>query len=157
MQNISNIHILVRINNKMKIKNIKKIKVHHEGREILLGLFFVLALLNLGVYYLAQGVDFWLYSTLAVSTIFYLLVLNFFRSPARRFSGDSKGLVIAPADGRIVAIEEVMENEILHKKCIQVSIFMSVFNVHANWYPVDGKITHISHQSGRFRAAYLSS
>lgn len=155
MQNISKIYILVRINNKMKIKNIKKIKVHHEGREILLGLFFVLALLNFGVYYLVQRVDFWLYSTLGVSTIFYLLVLNFFRSPARRFSGDSKGLVIAPADGRVVAIEEVMENEILHKKCLQVSIFMSVFNVHANWYPVDGKITHISHQSGRFRAAYL--
>ena len=46
--------------------------------------------------------------------------------------------MIAPADGTIVAIEEVMENEILHKKCLQISIFMSIFNVHANWFPVNG-------------------
>ena len=64
-------------------------------------------------------------------------------------------MVIAPADGTIVAIEEVKENEILHKPCIQVSIFMSVFNVHANWFPVNGTVRHVSHHRGRFMAAYL--
>ena len=63
--------------------------------------------------------------------------------------------MIAPADGTIVAIEEVMENEILHKKCLQISIFMSIFNVHANWFPVNGTVKHVSHQNGRFMAAYL--
>ena len=90
-----------------------------------------------------------------MSAIFFLLVLNFFRSPFRRFPYDSEGLVIAPADGTIVAIEEVMENEILHEKRLQISIFMSVFNVHANWFPVNGTVKHVSHNNGRFMAAYL--
>ena len=95
------------------------------------------------------------YSVATVSTILFLLILNFFRSPFRRFPYDSEGLVIAPADGTIVAIEEVMENEILHRKCLQISIFMSVFNVHANWFPVNGTVKHVSHNTGRFMAAYL--
>lgn len=48
-----------------------------------------------------------------------------------------------------------MENEILHKQCLQISIFMSIFNVHANWFPVNGTVKHVSHQNGRFMAAYL--
>lgn len=48
-----------------------------------------------------------------------------------------------------------MENEILHRECLQISIFMSVFNVHANWFPVNGTVKHVSHQKGRFMAAYL--
>jgi len=94
-------------------------------------------------------------SVLVVSSILFLITLNFFRSPYRRFPYDSEGLVIAPADGTIVAIEEVFENEYFHEKRIQISIFMSVFNVHANWFPVNGTVTHVSHQNGRFMAAYL--
>ncbi|HIX86907.1 MAG TPA: phosphatidylserine decarboxylase, partial [Candidatus Parabacteroides intestinigallinarum] len=48
-----------------------------------------------------------------------------------------------------------MENEILHRECLQISIFMSIFNVHANWFPVNGIVKHVSHQDGRFMAAYL--
>jgi phosphatidylserine decarboxylase len=48
-----------------------------------------------------------------------------------------------------------MENEILHEKRLQISIFMSVFNVHANWFPVNGTVKHVSHNNGRFMAAYL--
>ena len=95
------------------------------------------------------------FSVLVVSSVLFLITLNFFRSPYRRFPYDSEGLVIAPADGTIVAIEEVFENEYLNEKRIQVSIFMSVFNVHANWFPVNGTVTHVSHQNGRFKAAYL--
>jgi phosphatidylserine decarboxylase len=94
------------------------------------------------------------YSVLVVSAVLFLIVLNFFRSPYRRFPFDSEGLVIAPADGTIVAIEEVMENQYFHDKRIQVSIFMSVFNVHANWFPVNGTVRYVSHQDGRFQAAY---
>ncbi|MDD3063515.1 MAG: phosphatidylserine decarboxylase family protein, partial [Massilibacteroides sp.] len=68
---------------------------------------------------------------------------------------DSEGLVIAPADGTIVAIEEVMENEVLHEKRLQISIFMSIFNVHANWFPVNGTVKYVTHNPGRFLAAYL--
>ena len=129
-------------------------KVHKEGTGLLLTLFTVLFVVNVALYHtVGKGVLF--YSVATVSTILFLLILNFFRSPFRRFPYDSEGLVIAPADGTIVAIEEVMENEILHRKCLQISIFMSVFNVHANWFPVAGKVIHVSHQQGRFMAAYL--
>ena len=129
-------------------------KVHKEGTGLLLTLFTVLFVVNVALYHtVGKGVLF--YSVATVSTILFLLILNFFRSPFRRFPYDSEGLVIAPADGTIVAIEEVMENEILHRKCLQISIFMSVFNVHANWFPVNGTVKHVSHNNGRFRAAYL--
>lgn len=129
-------------------------KVHREGTGLLLSLFTILFFMNLAIYYtIGKGLLF--YSILSVSAILFLLVLNFFRSPYRRFPYDSEGLVIAPADGTIVAIEEVMENEILHEKRLQISIFMSVFNVHANWFPVNGTVKHVSHNSGRFMAAYL--
>lgn len=129
-------------------------KVHKEGTGLLLTLFTILFVVNVGLYYAVEMR--WLFYTVAfVSTLLFLLVLNFFRSPYRRFPYDSEGLVIAPADGTIVAIEEVMENEILHRKCLQISIFMSIFNVHANWFPVNGTVKYVSHQNGRFMAAYL--
>ena len=120
-------------------------KVHREGTGLLLTLFTIFFVLKSTLFYTVS----------ALSAIFFLLVLNFFRSPFRRFPYDSEGLVIAPADGTIVAIEEVMENEILHEKRLQISIFMSVFNVHANWFPVNGTVKHVSHNNGRFMAAYL--
>ena len=129
-------------------------KVHREGTGILLTLFTILFVVNVGLYY-SSGRSTLFYTVCCLSSIFFLLVLNFFRSPFRRFPYDSEGLVIAPADGTIVAIEEVMENEILHEKRLQVSIFMSVFNVHANWFPVNGTVKHVSHNNGRFMAAYL--
>lgn len=129
-------------------------KIHQEGKEILIVLGLVLAILN-GVLYFLVPHCLATTSILVVSLIFYLLVLNFFRSPKRHFKGETNGVVVAPADGTIVAIEEVTENEYFHDKRIQVSIFMSVFNVHANWFPINGTVTHVSHQNGRFMAAYL--
>lgn len=129
-------------------------KVHKEGTGLLLSLFTIFFVVNLVIYHtVGKGGIF--YGVAFITSIFFLLVLNFFRSPARCFPYDSEGLVIAPADGIIVAIEEVEENEILHRPCMQISIFMSVFNVHANWFPVNGTIKYVSHQNGRFMAAYL--
>ena len=138
----------------MNMRRIKKMKVHREGTGLLLSMFTILFIVNLSLYYAVNN-KIVFYGVLVVSSILFLIVLNFFRSPYRRFPYDSEGLVIAPADGRIVAIEEVMENEYFHDKRIQVSIFMSVFNVHANWFPVNGTVKHVSHQNGRFQAAYL--
>ena len=129
-------------------------KVHREGTGLLLTLFTILFIANVALYHTSEpGVVF--YSVAFVSAVLFLLVLNFFRSPFRRFPFDPEGLVIAPADGTIVAIEEVDEKEVFREKRLQVSIFMSVFNVHANWFPVNGTVKHVAHQNGRFMAAYL--
>lgn len=137
-----------------KTQHKEKMKVHKEGTGLLLTLFTVLFVVNVALYHtVGRGVL--LYVVGVASTALFLLVLNFFRSPFRRFPYDSEGLAIAPADGTVVAIEEVMENEILHRPCLQISIFMSVFNVHANWFPVNGTVKYVSHNDGRFMAAYL--
>ena len=90
-----------------------------------------------------------------ISAVVYLLVLNFFRSPRRSFKGNRDNVVVASADGKVVALEETYEDEFLHCRCIQLSVFMSVLNVHANWFPVDGKVLYVKHHSGRFMSAYL--
>lgn len=138
----------------MAIRKIRKMKVHKEGTGLLLALFSVFFLVNLALYH-TSGKCTLFYVVASVSAVLFLLVLNFFRSPFRRFPYDSEGLVIAPADGTIVAIEEVMENEMLHDRRLQISIFMSVFNVHANWFPVNGTVKYVTHHNGRFMAAYL--
>lgn len=136
------------------MSRVKKLKVHREGTGLLLTMFAILLIVNYPLYFL--GVNKWLfYSALTVSLFLFLLLLNFFRSPPRRFPSDPEGLVIAPADGTIVAIEEVMENEFFHEKRLQISIFMSIFNVHANWFPVNGTVKHVSHRRGRYKSAYL--
>ena len=96
-------------------------KVHKEGTGLLLTLFTVLFIVNVAIYHTVSK-EALFYSVASVSAILFLLVLNFFRSPFRRFPYDSEGLVIAPADGTIVAIEEVMENEVLHRKCLHLSL-----------------------------------
>ena len=129
-------------------------KVHHEGRGILITTFLVLFLLNGTLIYL-YGKCVFTYIILGLSTLAFLLVLNFFRSPYRRFPGDTENSVVASADGKIVAIEEVFEPEYFKDNRLQVSIFMSVFNVHANWFPVNGTVKVAKHHKGRFMAAYL--
>ena len=95
-------------------------KVHREGTGLLLTLFTIFFIVNLTLYH-TVGKGGLFYVVAFITTVFFLLILNFFRSPFRRFPYDSEGLVIAPADGTIVAIEEVMENEVLHRKCLQCS------------------------------------
>lgn len=126
--------------------------IHKEGRKILLGLFFFLVLLNVLVWILLGHYVFM--PLLVVSGIFYFFFINFFRSP-RRVSKAGPLDILAPADGKVVVIEKTYEGCLLNEDRIQLSIFMSVFNVHANWYPFEGKVVHYSHQNGNFMAAYL--
>lgn len=132
----------------------KRMKVHKEGTGLLLTVFTILFVLNMVVYHTVKT-ELVFYILLTISSVLFLLMLNFFRSPYRRFPYDSEGLAIAPADGRVVAIEEVEEHEYFHDRRIQVSIFMTIFNVHANWFPINGKVKHFKHHNGRFMAAYL--
>lgn len=129
-------------------------KVHHEGRDVLTTYFILMVLLN-GIlwYFFRQPILSYLVG--GASLFVFLIVLNFYRSPYRRFEGNTDGIVVASADGKIVAIEEVYEGEYFKDKRIVVSIFMSPFNVHANWYPINGKVLMSKHHDGRFMAAYL--
>ncbi len=90
-----------------------------------------------------------------LSVILYCLATNFFRSPHRVYQGDPDNIVVSSVDGEVVALEEVYEKEYLHQRVIQLSVFMTIFNVHANWYPVNGKVLYTAHHKGRFLSAYL--
>ena len=129
-------------------------KVHHEGRDVLTTYFIILFLLNGGLWYFFH-LPILSYLIGGVSLVVFLITLNFYRSPNRHFIGDTEDIVVASADGKIVAIEEVYEGEYFKDKRIVVSIFMSPFNVHANWYPINGKVLISKHHEGRFMAAYL--
>ncbi len=85
----------------------------------------------------------------------FLLMLNFFRCPLREFEEDTTGIVVAPADGKVVVVEEVEENEYFHDRRLMVSIFMSILNVHANWIPVDGRVKMVRHHDGNYHMAWL--
>ena len=136
------------------MNRVKKIKVHREGTVLLLSAFTILVIVNFPLYIFTVN-KMLFYSVLSISLFLFLILLNFFRCPLRRFPSNPEGLVIAPADGKIVAIEEVNENEYFHDERIQVSIFMSLFNVHANWFPVNGTVEHVSHRCGRYQSANL--
>jgi len=126
--------------------------IHKEGRRILLGLFFMLVLLN-GIVWILFG-HFIFMPLFVVSILFFLFVTNFFRSPRRVSKADPLD-ILAPADGKVVVVEKTFEGGLLNEERIQLSIFMSIFNVHANWYPFEGRVLHYSHQNGNFMAAYL--
>lgn len=131
-----------------------RVKIHHEGNEILLIMLCVMAAVCVPLWLWVEPIG-WPIAVTVVLGILFLLTLNFFRSPRRCFAGDADGAVVASADGKVVALEEVEENEFLHCRCIQLSVFMSIFNVHANWFPVNGVVESSTHHSGRFQAAYL--
>lgn len=137
-----------------RLKKLKKIRIHREGTHILaIGLLFFLVINSLVYYYVDCKLPFYLLAI--VSIAIYGLMVNFFHCPIRLFGEDTTNVVVAPADGKIVVVEEVDENEYFHDKCLMISIFMSVVNVHANWYPVDGTVKHVSHQDGKFMKAWL--
>ena len=127
--------------------------IHKEGFATLTITFIILAVINTAIFFLLKS---WivLIFLLPASLIFFVFIASFFRNPKREgFLHDNA--IIAPADGTIVAIEETEEPEMLKEKCIQVSIFMSVFNVHINWFPVKGTVLESIYHSGRFMVARL--
>lgn len=91
----------------------------------------------------------------AISGVLFLIVLNFFRSPRRNFPGNRDRVVVSSVDGTVVALERTFESEYLNREVMQISVFMTIFNVHANWFPVDGTVELVRHTPGRFYSAYL--
>ena len=137
-----------------KIKKLKKIRIHREGtHELMLSAGLVLAIGALLLKLFDSQIPFWVF--IAIFGTAWMLMLNFYRCPIRYFNGDTDHLVVAPADGKIVVVEEAEENEYFHDKRLMISIFMSPLNVHANWFPIDGKIKFVHHQNGNYHKAWL--
>ena len=137
-----------------RIKKLKKIRIHREGtNELTLSMMLLTAIAVVLWLYVGSPIPFWVFVIVFGSA--WLMALNFYRCPIRYFNGDTERLVVAPADGRVVVLEEVDENEYFHDKRLMISIFMSPLNVHANWFPVDGKVKFVRHQDGNYHKAWL--
>ncbi|MBR1689071.1 MAG: phosphatidylserine decarboxylase family protein [Prevotella sp.] len=137
-----------------RIKKLKEIRIHREGTNELAYSLLVLALIAAGCWNaLGNHIVFWV--IVVIFCIAWMLVLNFYRCPRRYFNGETEKLVVAPADGKIVVIEETDENEYFHERRLLISIFMSPLNVHANWFPVDGRVKFVHHHNGNYHKAWL--
>jgi len=128
-------------------------KIHREGYSTLVLVTSILLLLNLGIIYFFPGKSFTHLLSLAASFIILIFFLQFFRLP-KRINDSNQNQIICPADGEVVVIEETIEEEYFKDKRIQVSIFMSPFNVHANWYPISGKVKYVKYHPGKFLVAW---
>ena len=126
-------------------------RIHKEGYTILMVAALFLLTLNI---LLAQfwPIAFW--PVLLLSLIFYVIVLQFFRNPVREVHVADNDLVYAPADGRVCVIEEIYEAEYFKEKRLQVSIFMSPFNVHVNRNPVSGVVNYFRYHPGKYLVAW---
>ena len=126
-------------------------KIHRAGYRIILNIILILLIFTAGIHFVFNS----FYATLITGTAalgIVVFVLRFFRVPDRVVNAE-KDVLVAPADGTVVAIEEVFEDEFLHKKAIQVSIFMSVWNVHINWFPTNGIMKEFRYHPGKFLVA----
>ncbi len=127
-------------------------KLHREGFKIIFITLLVLTLINFPLEMFFMG-EWYTDTILVLSVIFFILIVQFFRDPHRETPvGDD--LIIAPADGKVVVIEEVDEPEYLKTKCRQISIFMSPVNVHVNRYPTSGKVLYEKYHPGKYLVAW---
>jgi len=126
-------------------------KIHKEGHKVIRN--FLLFLLGINIMVLLINTDKHVaWSVSSVSLMIMLLVIRFFRVPNRNLLMDEKS-ILCPADGKIVAIEETSEDEYFKDKRIQISIFMSIWNVHVNWHPIGGNIKYFKYHPGKYLLA----
>ncbi len=130
-----------------------RIHIHKEGYKILAYGFITLLILNIIVNIIWADSQIVKWAFFICSFMLYIFLLFFFRLPARTMEPDP-GLIYAPADGKVVVIEETFENEYFKDLRLQVSIFMSPFNMHSNRYPVSGRIKYVCYHPGNYMVAW---
>ena len=129
-------------------------RLHEEGtRAILVTLAVVTATIIL-VNWIWPTQTAWHYLLYAFDFVILILTVRFFRVPIWRKTIMEEDAVLAPADGVIAANEEVMEDEYFHDKRRQISIFMSIYDVHINFFPFDGEVTYYKYHPGKFLLAF---
>ena len=126
-----------------RIKKLKKIRIHREGtNELTLGMLALAVIGGILWIYIDTKLPFWFF--IVIFGAVWAMVLNFYRCPIRYFNGDTEKLVVAPADGRVVVVEEADENEYFHDKRLMI-----------NWFPVDGHVKFVKHFDGNYHKAWL--
>lgn len=130
-------------------------KINKEGYRIIAVSGVCCAAIWALIYYMLEVQErSWLMILLtALLVLFWFFIVSFFREP-RRVKIHDADLVFSPCDGRVVVTEVVQDDEYFHGKRLQVSIFMSVTNVHINWFPVGGTVRYFKYHPGRFLVAW---
>ena len=129
-------------------------RLHEEGTRAILITFAVIAAIVIFVNAFWPTQTFWHFLLYAFGFVVLLLTIRFFRVPIWRKTTMEENAVLAPADGVIAANEVVMEDEYFHDKRRQISIFMSIYNVHINFFPFDGEVTYYKYHPGKFLLAF---
>jgi phosphatidylserine decarboxylase len=127
-------------------------RIHKEGIAILLIILFLVVSVNLVCFWILKH-PVWQTILIALSTLFFLLTVWFFRNPERKVLPD-EALILCPADGKVVVISETAEDEYFRDRRIQVSVFMSPLNVHVNRYPVSGTVSYFKYHPGKYLVAW---
>ncbi len=129
-------------------------KIHEEGTKAILITLAIVAAIVMLVNWLWPSQTVWHYILYAFELLVLVLTVRFFRVPVWRKTTIVEDTVLAPADGEIAANEVVMEDEYFHDQRRQISIFMSIYNVHINFFPFDGEVTYYKYHPGKFLVAF---
>jgi phosphatidylserine decarboxylase len=129
-------------------------RLHEEGTVAILITLAVIAVMVFLVNWLWPSQTVWHYILYAFELVVLVLTVRFFRVPIWRKTTIAENAVLSPADGIVAANEEVLEDEYFHEKRRQLSIFMSIYDVHINFFPFDGEVTYYKYHPGKFLLAF---
>ncbi|MBO6025889.1 MAG: phosphatidylserine decarboxylase family protein [Bacteroidales bacterium] len=129
-------------------------RIHEEGTKAILITLLIWAVVLVGVNLFWPRQDWWHILLYVAAFVVSGLIVRFFRVPIHRKTTILEHAVISPADGVVAANEVVMEDEYFHEQRRQISIFMSIYNVHINFFPFDGMVTYYKYHPGKFLVAF---
>ena len=129
-------------------------RLHEEGTRAIMIAFAVIAVTIVFVNWLWPSQTIWHYLLYVFEFVVFILTIRFFRVPIWRKTTMEEDAVVSPADGLVAANEVVLEDEYFHDRRRQVSIFMSIYDVHINFFPFDGKVTYYKYHPGKFLLAF---
>ena len=129
-------------------------KIHEEGTRAIIITLVIIAAISFLVNWCFPSQTVWHYLLYAFLLVAFVLTIRFFRVPIWRKTTQEDDAVLSPADGEVAANEMVMEDEYFHDQRRQISIFMSIYNVHINFFPFDGKVTYYKYHPGKFLLAF---
>ena len=129
-------------------------RIHEEGTKAILITVAVIAAIVVMVNWIWPKQTVWHYLLYAFDLVVFILTIRFFRVPIWRKTTLAENAVLSPADGIVAANEVVIEDEYFHDKRRQISIFMSIYDVHVNFFPFNGEVTYYKYHPGKFLLAF---